>query len=121
MATLALDFGRKRIGVALSRSETLITPLPAWQLTSAAALVAQLQQLITDEKITTLVIGSGIMQPSLKPWLSTIKKGVAIPVLVVSEEESTHEAQQHVGTTTHHADSTAAAIILERYLQDLLQ
>lgn len=121
MCILAVDFGRKRVGLALSRSGSFVVTRPALTVTTAEALLKQLNELISAEQVTQLVIGDGINQSGLQHWLGIIQKGVAIPVVVVDEASTTHEAQQRTGTTQHHADSAAAAIILERYIEDLLQ
>jgi len=121
MRILAVDFGRKRLGIALSRSGSLVVPLAPLTLTTTDALLSYLRKLITHEQIEQLIIGDGISQPNTRHWLEAIQKNLAIPVILVDEQSSTNEAQQRLGTTQHHADSTAAAIILERYLEDLLQ
>lgn len=118
MRILAVDFGRKRVGIALSRSGSLVVPLAPHTMTTADALTAHLRTLIAAEGIERLVIGNGIVQPKLHAWLTAIQNGVPVPVEVVDEESSTNEAQQQVGTTQHHADSAAAAIILTRYLEE---
>lgn len=121
MCILAIDFGRKRIGLALTRSGSLVVTLDPIKLTTTDALFEQLDDLITHERVERVVIGDGILQPSTRRWLAVIKKGLSVPVTLVDEKSSTDEAQQRLGTTQHHADSAAAAIILERYLLDLLQ
>ena len=121
MSILAIDFGRKRIGLALSRSKQLVVPLPGIQLTSARALITDLMAIINEEHVETVVVGHGIMQPALRQWLTVLQHQLTVPVVIAEETSTTNEAQQRVGTTHHHADSAAAAIILERYVEDLLQ
>ena len=121
MSILAVDFGRKRIGLALSRSKQLVVPLPAIQLSSAQVLITDLAKIISDEHVETVVVGHGITQPALHHWLTILQQQLTVPVIVAEETATTNEAQQQAGTTRHHADSAAAAIILERYIEDLLQ
>lgn len=119
MRILALDFGRKRVGVAISRSGQLAEPLTVLTLTSQSNFLKELSGLIEQEAIEQIVVGHGITQPALTPWLNALNTSLNIPVIVADETASTEEAQARVGSTKNHADATAAQIILEHYLEDL--
>lgn len=118
MSIIALDIGRKRIGVAVSRSEKVATPVGVWKVSTVAAFVATVQQLADTEKTQLIIVGNSSNSPTMEPWVKGLQP-LAIPVTIVDESYSTAEAQQRSGTTQHHADAEAATILLEHYLEDL--
>lgn len=120
MALLALDLGAKRTGVALSTSGTLVTPVGTIPSLPRPRFTAALRRLIEEHGVTTIIVGesgldsfgeaAGVVQLRLSQQFK-------LPVVVVPETETTNEAQRRTGRADH-ADTTAASVILERYLED---
>lgn len=120
MAVVALDLGRKRIGVAISRSKKIVQPLEIWPFMSQLDLKKRILALDAEEGITQIVIGytkgsTANQAESIKKYLA---RETALPIKLVEEEFTTQEAQAETKDTTNHADDLAAAKILERYLEE---
>lgn len=120
MALLALDLGAKRTGIALSTSGKLVTPVGTIPSVPRPRFTASLRALIAQHDVTTLIVGesgldsfgeaAGVVQLRLTQLFN-------LPVVVVPETGTTNEAQKQTGRTDH-ADTAAASLILERYLED---
>lgn len=118
---LGIDWGEKRIGLATAEEETgLALPL------GTVANLAGLLQAISEEEITTIVIGRpykiGGLEIKLSPdylkFLELLKKKVIIPIHEIDERFSSKEADAMGGPKNMRAgrDEIAAALILQNYL-----
>lgn len=119
MAIVALDLGRKRIGVAISRSKKIVQPLTIWLFLSLLDLKKRILALQEKEPISEIVIGytAGETTDRAEKIKKLIEKEIALPVILVEEDFTTKEAQTETGDTTNHVDDIAAVKILERYLE----
>jgi putative holliday junction resolvase len=137
MRALGIDYGRRRIGLALSDPTGLLAR--PWKTLATAGLARQAAQLAAeiealrsdDDGLSVVVLGyprrlSG--QPSeqtaqvqaLAERLSTL---TAMPVVLQDERLSSHEAEQLLARTEKDwrkrkplLDAAAAAVILQDYL-----
>ncbi|BCX13758.1 MAG: putative pre-16S rRNA nuclease [Candidatus Dojkabacteria bacterium] len=128
MAILALDYGTKRIGVAISDE----TKTFAWAKTTILnknfeSVLSQLQEIINQENIELLIIGTpkGIeLKPSkivkeIEEFVEKLKVHISIPILLWDETLTTRmaiETFQKNGAKLRDKDSEAARIILQEYL-----
>ncbi|WP_368646651.1 Holliday junction resolvase RuvX [Castellaniella ginsengisoli] len=124
---LAFDFGLKKIGVALGNTLTsqarplcILTPVTREQrFDQVGALLAEWQP---DRVVVGLPLTlDGGEQPASghsRRFAHQIEGRFRVPVVLVDERGSSLEAQQILGT---HApdDAMAAAVILQRYLDQL--
>ncbi len=130
---LALDYGAKNIGLARSdESGTVVEPLPSIPHGAVSRLLAQLRALVARDRIGSLVIGmplnmngsTGPAAQAARSFARAVQRELALPVHEVDERLSTLEAEEIWKRMNRRrrrkyrtADSLAAALILERYLQ----
>ncbi|OGD86345.1 hypothetical protein A2Z23_00360 [Candidatus Curtissbacteria bacterium RBG_16_39_7] len=122
MAVLGIDFGQRRIGLALS--EGFLTR-PYLTLKNDKNFFRHLEEICTREGVKKIVIGlpEGKNQAKVKVFGEKIKKTVNLPTFFVSEVMSTREALTRLIQSGRSKkdrkkmlDASAAAIILESYL-----
>jgi putative holliday junction resolvase len=136
MRVLALDVGRKRVGLALSdTSGTLARPYKTLQVSggNAAALVsAEITSLAADEDgLTTVVVGlprrldgtPNQQTAYVEAFIATLRGRVAIPIATEDERLSSVEAESRLALRERdwkkrkaQLDAAAAAVILQDYL-----
>jgi len=124
MRYLGIDFGMKRVGIAVSNDEGTIA-FPRATLTNDDALAQEILKIIETEKIGVVVIGdtkalSGEPNPivslSADLFIEELKEDIAIPIIKAFEGWSSIEASRYAPKGKEHDDAAAAAIILQRYL-----
>ena len=133
---LAIDYGRKRLGLAVSDELRLIArPLATWNRSNRRQEFARLRTLCREQGIVHVVIGwplrlsgeSGGMAWEAAQFAQRIRKTLGIPVELVDERLSSWEAQETLAGTTggnrgsrsrkkDRLDELAAAVILRDYL-----
>ncbi len=136
---LALDLGTTTLGLAISRSGILTSPLPNLHFKELdyEDAINKLKEVIRFERIEHVVIGypyypSGDLSEmtanvdNFIPRLNELFKGIEI--IKVDERGSTVEASQMLHQNNKNSkkqksiiDSAAAVIILERYLRSINQ
>ncbi len=128
---LAIDYGERRIGLAISdREQTMAFPLKTVD-TRKADLLTTLQDLIREYDIQVIVLGDplrtdgqiGTAAEKIRQLRDELIQRFALPVILVDERLTSIEAQQRlkeIGGTKRdkgRIDAVAAMIILESYLQ----
>src|SRR3989344_7398246 len=121
MRYLAIDYGAKRIGLAISAEDIAF---PRGVLENNASLLAALSELVAKEKVTHIVVGDtrsfrGGENPVTKDaesFIEKLKKETGLSVTSAWEAGSSVEASRYAPEGRPHDDSAAAAIILQRYL-----
>lgn len=121
---LALDYGRARVGVAVSAG-TLAEPLEV--IAPGPNLIPRLRALCAAHDIGTLVVGvseQGMAEES-RLFGENVSKELELPVVYADETLTSVEVQQRLRqraagkkSYTGPIDHFAAAVILERYLDD---
>jgi putative Holliday junction resolvase len=134
-AILAIDYGRKRLGLALSDAlGVLARPLAVWARTNRRRDVARLRELCRLHGATRIVVGwplrldgsRGEMADEAARFAEQLRKHLCLPVELADERLSSWEA----GQITNEApgggrasrgprkttDDVAAAVILRDYL-----
>lgn len=121
MKTLAVDYGTKRIGLAISdESATLAREL---SIVSPAEFWNQLEQLLHTEGVERIIIGNPLNMSGqatektieAQKFAEQLKTKVLLPIELVDERLSSQMAEQISGTKVH-IDSLAAQIFLQNYL-----
>lgn len=123
MKFLGLDYGAKRIGVAVSNPEGTIA-FPRGTVENDGAVMEAISSLIANENIEYVVIGdtrtiSGAENPvtsDAETFAAGLKDAFDLPVELVFEGWSSIEASRYAPEGKEHDDGAAAAIILQRYL-----
>ena len=123
MKYLGIDYGAKRIGVAVSDDAGGIA-FPRTTLPNDGKTLSQLARLIEAEKIGTVVIGdtrshggkANQVTAAAEAFVTALQATVAVPVERVWEMWSSIEASRYAPEGKAHDDASAAAIILQRFL-----
>jgi len=123
MKYLGIDYGTKRVGVAVSDAADTIA-FPRATLPNDAQLFSQLEELVKNEKITCIVVGDtrshgGKDNPvtaEAEAFVVALQKTLPVPIERVWEMWSSIEASRYAPEGKEHNDASAAAIILQRFL-----
>lgn len=129
MRYLAIDYGLKRIGLAIcDPSEIIASPLTV--IKNSDKLIDEIAKIIDSESVEALVIGLPLnMDGSVGPqaeitqkFAQQLEKAVDIPIHFQDERLSTFAAEQKLNAadikkTRAPIDAIAAAQILEDFLQ----
>lgn len=135
MRILALDHGTKRIGVAVSDEMKMIAqPLEYILAEPFADFLARLKEIIREKEVELIVIGmprnmDGSYGPAalkVQELVTVLKDAVTIPIKTLDERLTTVQAQRFLiqGNVRREkrkekVDKTAAAILLQGYLDSL--
>ena len=132
MRYLSLDLGRKRIGMALSDATGLIaTPLGVIQVRSPSQVFAEIVKRVAEYEAGKVVIGlpiqlngvEGIEAGRARTFATELAKHLSIPIVFMDERLSSVAAErmlldagQNRDKRRANIDATAAALILQTYL-----
>ena len=133
--TLAIDYGEKKVGLALSDPLKIIAkPYKTIDNISDEKLIESFNAIISDKNIDEIVIGLPITMKNsfskqtenVDKFIELLKKKINIKVVVVDERLSSIEAKKSLinqGIKTGHnkkdIDMTAAALFLQSYLDKI--
>jgi len=132
---LAIDYGTKNIGLAISDFKGIIaTPLQVLRVKSGNGyekIIEEIADICDRNKVQTVLLGKPqVFEISHKKTLKKIekfeellKKGVKLPIITYDESYSTVTAQdmltytkQTVKSSKDKIDSVAAAVFLQEFL-----
>ena len=123
MKILGIDYGRKRVGVAVSCA-CLAEPLLI--LENNPELFAHLQEIITAHRVQELVVGisEGEMAQVSLEFATKLQQQTGLRVHLVDETLSTHQVREYLRQLPAkkrrgRIDHYAAAVILQNYLDNL--
>ncbi|MEI7554857.1 Holliday junction resolvase RuvX [Candidatus Chlorohelix sp.] len=132
MRYLALDLGRKRIGLALSDETGLISsPAGVIQVRNPEQVFTEIVALVKQNEVGKLVIGlpiqlngrEGIEAERARVFASELAGRISVPVDFMDERLSSVEAERRLIDSgkrgqkiKDNIDATAAALILQTYL-----
>ena len=141
--TLAIDYGQKRLGLALSDERGVTSrPLAIWTRINRRRDLRRLRELVRQHAVRRIVIGLPLhldgtpsdMSAETKGFASRVEKALGIPVELMDERLSSWEASETVRANQSSApsrrgghqptgrkrqttlDDVAAAVILRDYL-----
>lgn len=137
MRVMAVDYGSKAIGVAIS-DELRLTARPLTTIRREkrkyAQVIERIGALITEHEIGTLVVGlplnmDGTRGPAVarvESFIEDLRRSISIPIVTIDERLTSYEADQvmrEMGMNEHErrarSDEYAATIILQDYLDGL--
>ncbi|MBN1894410.1 Holliday junction resolvase RuvX [bacterium] len=132
---LALDYGRRRIGIAVSDPfQWTAQPLETWTGGSPAALMHHVRRLIAEKNIVKVIVGlpltlKGDFSESTRKteaFIRLLEKSVSVPVVRWDERLTTVEAARVLRSMDipsrdqkRKIDQMAAALLLQSYLSHL--
>ena len=122
MRYLGIDFGEKRIGLAVS-DQSLSFAMPLSVLENSDSLLSHISRVCKDNNIDEIVVGDSkdfslkeneIMK-RIRPFVEELKQSLNLPVHMHPEFLTSQEAERLQGKNEMN-DASAAAIILKSYL-----
>ncbi|MEK7514506.1 MAG: RuvX/YqgF family protein [Patescibacteria group bacterium] len=122
MKSLGIDFGEKRIGIALS-DESNHFAFPVSVLSNTSAALDEIVNICKKEGVGRIVMGEskdfkGNFNPIMKtvvPFAEDLKKKTGLPFFFEPEFLTSREATHIQGNITQ-LDASAAALILKHFL-----
>ncbi len=99
---LAIDYGQKRLGLALSDEHGITSrPFATWVRTNRRRDLARLRELVRKEGIRRIVVGLPLhldgtpseMSEEVKSFADRVEKALGIPVEMMDERLSSWEAK----------------------------
>lgn len=134
---LAVDYGEKRIGLAVSDEEGIMaSPLSVIVRRSDADVIRQISQMAATLKINTIVVGfpvrtdekAGEMGRKVKAFAEKLRQQTKLPVVLFDERFTTRIAEQVLleadvsrRKRKQVRDKLAAAVLLQSYLESQRQ
>lgn len=124
MNLLALDLGRKRVGVAVSHG-ILAEPLTTLKLdeNNENQFLVGLEKIIKDQKVEKIIVGlplgKNLEKTEQTRWVEKLSKKLSDQLLVPFEfvDEAYSTTMAHMSKDAD-VDAQAAKIILEQYLNE---
>lgn len=132
MKTLGVDFGEKRIGLAISdEAGCFALPLKTLARTSDRQAATEIARLARDEDIAALVVGEprgpkgavGSAARRVATFIETLAEETGLPIETVDETLTTHEAEARLREAgldprarRSKIDALAAQILLQEAL-----
>ena len=121
MKLLAIDYGSKTIGLAISNNAGTIA-FPHATLARTSGVIKNLKKIIADQGIQEIIVGIPSYKTDtpfyrdLQKFISALKAACDVPVRTQDELVTSREAKNRSGGRDDRHD-LAAQIILETYLQ----
>ncbi len=135
---LAIDYGKKRIGLAFGDELGIAIPVPAATENSENERIAHIENEIHKRKIATIILGlpinmdgsEGAKTKEVRQFAEILKAKFKLPVIFVDETLSSYEAESKISAKkkggndakarqkhrkTGEIDSKAAAVILQDF------
>jgi putative holliday junction resolvase len=140
---LAIDYGKKRLGLALSDEFGVTSrPYATWTRINRRRDLARLRELVRQQEVRRIVVGLPLhlngmpseMSEEAKSFAARVEKALGLPVEMMDERLSSWEAHETLASMTSNTsnrrdssgrsdtkkktplDDIAAAIILRDYL-----
>jgi putative Holliday junction resolvase len=122
MRLMGIDYGTKRVGVALS-DEGGAMAFPHLVLDNDVKLLDKLEEIINERQVGAIVIGHSLSrdgQPNpvhadVEELIGDLTLRVGVPIHLEPEQYSTQAALRDQGRTAQ-TDASAAAIILNSFI-----
>ncbi|MEN9621647.1 MAG: hypothetical protein RLZZ67_81 [Candidatus Parcubacteria bacterium] len=127
MRLLGIDYGKKRVGVALTDDKGLMA-FPKAVLPNDNFLISELRDMVKNQGVSCIVIGESkdfkmIDNPimsQIKLFKDQLELATKVEVLYEPEMLSSHQATHFQGKNAM-IDASAAAIILQSYIDRTME
>lgn len=125
MRILGIDYGAKRIGLALSdERESLAFPLTI--LSNSKSVFKKIKEVCEKNNVSKIVLGiplgykakSDLTEKAVQNFKLQLQKEISLELIFENEVLTTQQAERFQGKNKK-IDSSAAAIILQTYLDRL--
>src|SRR3954451_8118791 len=137
MRILGLDHGTKRIGIAVSDELKMIAqPLEFIEAEPFAPFLERLKQIIREKEVELIIVGlprnmDGSYGPAalkVREFVAVLKDAITIPIRTLDERLTSAQANRFLieanvrrSERKEKVDKTAAALLLQGYLDSLPQ
>ena len=123
MRYLGIDYGEKRIGIALSDTGSRIAFPKKTIFNQATRTVEQIMALIKEESVSKIIVGLPLSADGkdteitrrVRDFVGSLKKFTVLPIEFENELLTTRIVKQH-GIEKEKVDQSSAALILQSYL-----
>src|SRR5215831_18036172 len=135
MRILAIDHGTKRIGIAISDElKTIAQPLEIIPAEPFPAFLARLKELVGERQVERVLVGmprnmNGTYGPAalkVEEFVAALRKALTVPIKTWDERLTSAQANRFLiegnvrrDKRKEKVDKTAAAILLQSYLDSL--
>jgi len=125
---LALDYGGKRVGVAIAHVVARL-PRPLITLENSDTLLNDIRKLVEQEDVGLVIVGlprtmdggSSAQTRAVENFARKLEKVLTTPVKLADETLTSVDAEAALGSRAYNKgeiDAMAASLILERYFAD---
>ncbi len=130
---MALDYGERRIGIALSDEEQLITfPFCTIDSKKTPDVVKEIVGIIKDQDVGALIIGNPLnanntdskKSKEIKKFITMLSNHISIPINLWDESYTTksailllNQANRRLKKNRDKVDQLAASLLLQDYLE----
>jgi len=122
MKALGIDYGTKKVGVAIS-DDTGSIAFPKAVLRNSHTLMGELRSMSESSAVTDIVVGQSLntdgtenlVMEDIKGFIKRLEKESGLPVHLEPEFFTSEEARKGE-VSLHMLDAAAAALILQRFL-----
>ena len=129
MKVLAIDYGHKRVGLAIGDTEVnLALPYGVIERTSDAELLTRLREIVAEEEIDLVIVGepvtlsgtSSAQTKTSRAFANLLSAGLAVKVTLMDERLTSQRADAvtlGAAAPTRSRDELAAMFLLQDYLE----
>jgi len=123
MRLMGIDFGEKRIGIALSDEQENFA-FPYSVVINDKNAIKEIKKICEENQVEKIILGQSLdysNQPNpvmkkIELFKDSLKKEIKIPVIYQNETLTTQEAKRIQGKTVK-TDASAAALILRSFIE----
>ena len=129
MQILGIDYGRKKIGIAIGDTDSRLSePYMVIRFSKQEEAIKKVEQVIQLEKVEKVVVGvsEGEMEKETREFGKMLQEKLNLPVVFHDETLSTHDAQElsiKAGIRRKKRkgmeDAYAASVILQNFLEKI--
>ncbi len=119
---MGIDYGTKRVGIALTDDQGLMA-FPHLVLDNTATLLKELTRIVEKEHVGMIVIGHSlgrdgkpnVVHTQVEEFIQDLTLNLGLPIELEPEQYSTQEAIRFQGRNEL-TDASAASVILNSYI-----
>ena len=127
MKVLSIDYGEKRVGLAVGDTELKIA-VPKGVLKNDRRIFERIKSVVEDSRVGRIVVGlpltpsgkEGQRAKEVRSFVKKLREHLPdVEILLWDERYTTQEALRRLGRPGKDLDAVAAQVILEEYLHSL--
>lgn len=126
MKILGIDYGTKRVGIAIS-DDTASLAFPKAVLRNTHTLLSEIKSTVAENNVQKIVVGQSLdldgkenlLMDDIKRFVTMLEGEIKLPVYLEPEfftSQEAHKGKKAGEVSPHMIDAVAAALILQRFL-----